>query len=263
MPLALENESLQNNESLKSFETTDSLAQSYLDLHNKISAGDISILPEEIRKDPTIANFKNVNDVAKALVETKKMVGAIKKAPEKPDGYKFTALEGLHSGIKNVPETQKVLASIFHEAGLHNEAADLVQQKVLTLLSNGLQKQDEARKAKATEVETALRAEWKENYDKNLTTVQNVLKRAGAEELASSISGNPIALRTITKITSLLSEDSIGKLEDGNKGTVTDSKIARDRINQMIKEQWHLKKGAEYDKAKEEWDNLHKVAYGT
>lgn len=269
MPVAFETPELRGAEALKSFENNDALGKAYLDLHGKVSSGDVSIISEELRKDPSLASFKNVNDIAKSYVETKKLVGSIKKPPETADGYKFTALQNTHPGLKDVPGTQKILGAILHEAGVPNDGADLVQQKIITLLSNALVKQDEARKVKGQEVETALRGEWKENYDKNKQTVETVLKRAGAEELAASIGGNPVALRAMAKITALLSEDSIGKLEGGSAQNITDKQQAEKRIQEIIKEN-NTAKGALLDekhkdhaKVKEEWDRLHKVAYGT
>ena len=264
MPVQFENTELQTAEPLKSFETPDDLGKAYLDLHGKVSSGDVSIINEDLRKDPSMT-FKNVNDLAKSYIETKKLVGSIKKPPEKPDGYKFTQLQNLHPGLKNVLETQKVLAAIFHEAGLHNESADIVQTKVLTLLSNGLQKSDEARQAHAKETETALRAEWKENYDRNKDTVEKVLSKAGAEDLAKTIGGNPVALKAMHKITALLSEDSIGKLGDIGPQNITDKGIALKRIQEMITYKEHLDKdgkvktGPEYDKFMEEWKRLHEL----
>ena len=260
MPVEFATPELQTNEAFKNFQSADDLGKAYLELNSKVSTGDISVVNEELRKDPSLT-FKNVNDLAKSYIETKKLVGGIKKAPEKAEDYKFTQLQNLHPGMKNIPETQKILAGIFHEAGLHNEAADIVQSKVLTLLSGSLTKQEEMRKAKNQEVETALRADWKENYDKNKDTIEKILTRAGAGDLAKSIGSDPVTLKAMHKITALLSEDSVGKLGDSGDAIITDKKSAQDQIQNMIKSQWHLLKGADYEKAEKEWTRLHSVAY--
>lgn len=259
------------SESVKSFETPNDLAKAYHELNTKISSGDISILPEDIRKDPTVAKYKTVSDLAKGHVEATKLVGSIKKAPETPDGYKFTPMAGLHKGLANVVETQKALGTMFHKAGLHGEQADMLQQQILNSLSTGLQKNDEFKAQRGQQVETELRKEWGENYDKNLGNVVNILKRCGAEDLANNIGGDAISLKAISKITSLLSEDSVGKL---GSSTNTGSPSTKDGALQALKEfnkqvqlqgqkhPWLDKKNPDNEKVTEEYNKLFEVAYG-
>jgi len=82
-------------EPLKAFTDPDALGKAYLELHGKMTNGDISVIPEDLRKDPTISNYKNISEVAKGLIETKKLVGQIKKPPETADGYKLTPMQNL------------------------------------------------------------------------------------------------------------------------------------------------------------------------
>ena len=236
MSLEFTDTTLQTQEPLATFKNFDELGKSYVELHNKVATGDVSILPEDVRKDPTISNYKNIVEIAKGLIETKKLVGQIKKPPESPDKYSFTALQNLHKGLSDVPGTQKALAIMFHKAGLDNDKADQLQQMILTGLSTGFVKNDETRAVQAKEAETTLRSEWKENYDKNYGNVENVLKRIGLEDLVTDLKGNPKRLAGFHKLTSLLSEDSLGKLgEGGGGGKDTKSKEgAQARIKEIM-----------------------------
>lgn len=267
MAIEFTDTNLATAEPLKAFQTVDDLGKSYAELHGKVTNGDISILPEDLRKDPTIANYKNVNEVAKALVETKKLVGQIKKAPENPDGYKFTQLQNLHQGLTNVGETQKTLAQMFHKAGLDNEKADQLQQMILSGLSTGLSKNEEARKSKSQEMETKLRQDWGANYDKNLNNVKNVMERAGLKALAAKVNEDPETLVGFHKLTSLLSEDSIGRL--GESASTVDTKT-REGSQKRIKEIMDSselraaladEKNPKHKDVKKEWMDAHATAF--
>jgi hypothetical protein len=212
--------------------------------------------------------FKNVNDLAKGYIETKKLVGGIKHAPAKVEDYKFTQLQNLHPGLKAEP-TQKFLAAQLHALDIDGERADKLQTVILTALDKGLKDNDTARAAKALEVETALRGEWKGDYEKNKDTVEKILAKAGvAEDVVKVVGGNPSALKAMHKLTSMLSEDSIGKLGDAGSQNITEKTAAQKRIGEMIANKEHLDKtgkwktGPEFDKFNEEWARLNALAAG-
>ena len=209
-------------ESVKSFETPNDLAKAYHELNARAASGDISLVGEEARKDPALSTFKNVNDLAKSFIETKKLVGTIKHAPAKVEEYKFTALKDLHAGI-SLEGTQKFLATRLHALDIDQDRADKLQQDIIMGLHNGMVQADKARADKAKEVETALRNEWADKYDTNKANIENVFKRLGLDDFGKEISGDPVKLKAIHKLTSLLSEDSIGKL-GANTSTSVDTK---------------------------------------
>ena len=180
MPISFETPELQTSEALKSFENPDALAKSYLDLQGKVNSGDVSLLPEEIRKDPSIAKFKNVTDVAKSYVEAQKLLGGIKHAPAKVEEYKFTALKDLHAGVAGGAEqTQKFIAQLLHGQDIDNDRADKIQQAILMGLHQSFTKRDAERVEKNKQIETELRGSWGSEYDKNKMNVENIFKRLG------------------------------------------------------------------------------------
>ena len=88
--------------------------------------------------------------------------------------------------------------------------------------------------------------------------------------MAKALAGDPMALKAMHQITSLLSEDSIGKLGGDVTTNITEKTAAEKRLKEMITNQEHLKKndkgvmvpktGAEYDKFLEEWNRLNALA---
>jgi hypothetical protein len=209
-------------ESTKDFATPNDLAKAYTELNARTTSGDISLIPEDIRKDPTVARYKNVSEMAKGLIEANKLVGTIKHAPAKVEEYKFTTLKDLHAGISS-EGTQKFLATRLHALDIDQDRADKLQQDIIMGLHNGMVQADKARADKAKEVETALRNEWADKYDTNKANIENVFKRLGLDDFGKEISGDPVKLKAIHKLTSLLSEDSIGKL-GANTSTSVDTK---------------------------------------
>lgn len=268
MPITYENQEYAANETIKGFDSPDALAKGYLDLHTRVSSGSIELLPEELRKDPAVAPFKTLTDLTKGYVETKKMVGGIKKAPEKADDYKFTPMSNLHPNVKQ-DAIHGRLRGIFHKAGLHNEAADLVQQEIATMLSTEATNLETARKTKAGENESILRKEWGDKYDQNVDRIVKLLTTAGGPEaiaesagVSQALKGAPALLRALGKITSLLSEDSIGTLGGGQTPEITDKSQAQKRINEIIQLKPNPildEKHPDHVKIKKEWDDLHAV----
>jgi hypothetical protein len=260
-------------EPLKTFETPDALGKAYLELHGRASSGDISLLPEDIRKDPTLANFKNVTDVAKSFIETKKLVGTIKHAPAKAEEYKFTELKDLHPGVaKGVAGTRQFLAGQFHALDIDNERADKMQQAILTGLHNAMVAQDKANAEKSKEVETKLRSDWGGDYDKNKSNVDLSLKKMGMNKLAAMAQGDVEVLKEVHKLTSVLSEDTIGKLGEGSQSSIDTStkegaKKALDEMMAGIVKQgkshpFYDEKHADHQKILDKYNELTTKAFG-
>ncbi len=242
MPIQFTDPTLQTNETFKTFETPDDLGKSYLDMHTKVSGGSIDLLPEDLRKDPAISTYKTIADIAKGLVETKKMVGGIEKAPEKPDGYKWTAMTGLHANLKS-EDIQKQLMPIAHAAGVGNKAADMFQQGLLKTLSGMLVQQEEARKQAVAKSETELRTEWGGDYDAKFDKIVKTMQLVGGPEFAAdagpitaALKGSPGFLKGMGKLIGLLSEDSLKSLGEGQQAPVTDATGALAEINKYTAE---------------------------
>jgi hypothetical protein len=213
-PLTLDLPELQNNEALKGFDSTDALASAYL----KVAGGSVDVLPDDIKNEPSFkaSNFKTTADVAKAFIDTKKLVGTIKHAPAKPEDYKFSTMEGMHPNLKVEPEVQKEFMAECHKAGISNDQADAMYKWQMGLANRRMQAVEKASGERAQTNETALRKEWGADYDKNMANIVNMLTAAGGEdmikELAPQLKNAPAALKAFAKIAGLLSEDGIKSL---------------------------------------------------
>lgn len=233
MPVTFVKPELQSNEAFKGFEDNDSLGAAYLDLHGKVTNGSLDLLPEDMRKDPAITRYKSVSDLARGLVETQKMVGGIEKAPEKPDGYKFTPAQGLHADLKT-ENIVKALAPMFHAAGMGNKMADTVQQGLLKTLSDISTQREAARKDGMVQSETALRGEWGADYDARMDKLDKTWKSVGGVGNVKETSLDNI--KALNKLVGFLSEDSLKSLGEPAQGPITDATGAQKEIDSYMKE---------------------------
>lgn len=272
MPIQFTDPTLNENESFKSYETADDLGKAYIALDSRVKAGGIDLLPEDIQKDPAISRYKNVSELAKGLVETQKMVGSIEKAPEKPDGYKWSKLEGLHANLK-AEDIQKALMPIAHAAGVGNKAADVFQQGLMKTLSGMLVQQETARKDAAMKSETELRTEWGADYDAKFDKIVKTMTLIGGAEMANetaaisaAMKGSPKFLKGMGKLIGLLSEDSLKSLGEGAQGPITDATGAQKEIDKYMQEiassaggHEYYKQGVKGDEARKKMDDLFKL----
>ena len=147
-------------------------------------------LPDEYKTHDYVKTFQKPGDFVKSALEIKaerdgltaklgqaifkpgenakpEEISAYHKAlgvPEKSDDYEFPKTEG----VEHDPQMLSWARGMFHKAGLNKEQAGVISQGWDSFMSEMAKANDEAVKKGITEAETALKAEWKADYDKNL-----------------------------------------------------------------------------------------------
>lgn len=231
-------EALNTNEALKTFGSADDLGKAYLATQGRITAGGIDLLPEDIRKDSTIANYKTITDLAKGHIETKKLVGTIKRPPETAEGYKFSAIEGLPANF-NVEAMDKEFKDFAFKSGMDADTASKARQNYYGMMANRVAKSEADKLARSQANETALKAEWGADYDKNMTAITKMLASADPEmaaEIAPLIAKNaPKAIKGFAKIANLLSEDALRSLGiNPNSGATAEATFLQECDNALL-----------------------------
>lgn len=134
-------------------------------------------LPEDIRDNPTLANYQTLEGLVKSHVNLEKMLGGDKipvpkdgdeegfnrayKAlgwPDAPTGYEFKAPEQVPEGMVYSPELDQQIAGIFHGAKLNKSQAAAVREGLMEIVGKGATDGLEASKVQQAEQQAAIQA---------------------------------------------------------------------------------------------------------
>jgi len=201
----------------------------------------LETLPEDLRQEPSLQNFRNVEDMAKSLVHAQKMVGADKISipgkhateddwkqvysklgvPESPEGYevKYEVQEGASD------QPVKEFVSQAHKLGLLPHQAQGILDYYSSLESQGrdeLQKQAELSKVNS---EQELRKEFGLAYDSKVQKANQVFKNFFADDMAemklqdgTSLGNHPAFIKALSGLSDKFSEDNLGTGQEENSG---------------------------------------------
>jgi hypothetical protein len=246
-------------------------------------------LPEELREDGTLKNFKGEKweDVgpalAKSLVETKKLVGGSLRipgpdakpgevaafraklgVPSTPDEYEIQRPE-LPEGFTWNETQEKQFKGIAHAIGLTpaqvQKIIEFEGQRQLALADTVTQVQAEAR-AKG---EAELRKAWgPAQYDRNMALAKTALRRFGSEALVehvetSGVGNHPEFIRFMTKIGEQLLEDGFVKGEVTDFTTKSEAKRKIDAIMNDMKGPYYTREHPEHNAAVQEVRDLYEI----
>lgn len=181
-------------------------------------------LPEEFKNDPTLANFKGVDDLAKSFIHAQKLIGKDKvvlpspTATEEektafyrklgmPEPDKYT-LEGLEDD-----EASGKLKELFVKNNILPAQAKEIMNFLASEYSETEEGTSEAYQAAIQEGIEDLRLEWGEGFNANLGKAKAVVDTFGDPELKSylnetGLGNDPMLIRMFAKIGSQFGEDS-------------------------------------------------------
>ena len=209
-------------------------------------------IPENY-KGTWAGKYKTIGEAFKGGAEVEKLVGAKgvivpgEKAtpeewdkfhntigrPEKPDGYKLSPIENLHSELKITPEVEIGFKTLAHKHGLTGRQADGLYKEYFGMISNSLTQRDEKTSAEKHTAETALRNEWGGDFDLNLNKAKRLIEKYGganARESFGELGNNPMVLKTLANIAKKFSEDGFIK---GDAVTNSETKEAQQKITDI------------------------------
>ena len=211
-------------------------------------------LPEDLRGEASLANYKSLEGMTKSLISAQKMVGKDKIVvpsehttdeewgeiynklgrPESADKYEFSPVENLPEGMPYSQESEQAFKQIAHEAGLTAKQAGMVRDKFNALQIeqfNGVK--GEADNLKETAVQ-ALKNEWGNSFDSKISKAKEKLasidKDGKLEGLFADpkIGNNPDLIKLLVTLTESTMEDSV--VEGLNKSVPANAKGELDKI---------------------------------
>jgi len=186
-------------------------------------------LPDDIKAEPSLKNYKDVASLAKSLVHAQKMVGADKIAvpnpktateddyrkvfqklglPETIDKYDLGKIEGANE------ELLKGFKEAAHKAGILPSQA----KKVLEFYQQAAKASGDAHANKLqSEVSAglnALKQEWGQGFEKEVTAAKIALKEFGDESLNkllhdTGMGNHPAVIKLLNRVGKALKEDAV------------------------------------------------------
>ena len=215
-------------------------------------------ISEDLRNDPNISKFTELEALAKSYVNATRMIGQDKVAvpnnnstedqwnevydklgrPESPDKYQLDAKSDVvpldESAIKSFAENA-------HQLGLNNKQAQGILEFYKNSMEGSAQQNQVDMETAQAQAEQELRKEWGSNYESNI-------KKAGAVAKANMnanildmqlkdgtrLGDHPAIIKGFANIANLMSEDKLVSTESENVSQGIDydaeiSKIVNDR----------------------------------
>ncbi len=211
-----------NVATLSKFKSADDLAKSYIELETKV--GTKGIIVPDSNATPEVKE-KFLNDLGR---------------PEKPEGYKLDAVEGMHESIKITDETTTHFNNEMHKIGLTNAQANQINAMQMKFVNESIVSKEKADKVASDTAETALRADWKGDYDVKVAEVQRLFSKVGGQDLINAFGdkGNdPTVVKAMSVLAGMLSEDQINSIRSpiGQEGGNETPEEAKSKIAELTK----------------------------
>lgn len=203
---------------------------------------------EALRKDPTIGQYRTLDDLAKSHIAAQKMVGnpdAFVKVPgeeatdeeraaffnrigrpEDADGYKFADPEDLPEGAPQPSdEFLKAFKEQAHAAGVTSPQAQQLYEWFRKSEAASHQQLAEQRDNAKAEAENALKQEWGSAFSHKLQAAEGVLGELPAslaEKLkATGLNNDPDVVRMLAEVADARGEDVDPRRGEGGNGPMT------------------------------------------
>jgi len=184
-----------------------------------------SSLPDDLKNDPTLSNFKDVESLAKTVVHQQKQMGnriPIPKddegfkelygklgRPDEPTGYETKVPEGMESYFGDNELNQ--FKNVAHEIGLNQKQVDALINYQAGAIQGQLENEPAMLAAQKEETETYLKQEWGLDYSKNIKAAQRALQVYGDDEmmeLMNTTAGNhPAVIKLFARLGAEVTED--------------------------------------------------------
>ena len=239
-------------------------------------------LPEDLKNDPTLQNYKDVASLAKTVVHQQQMIGNRIPLP-KTEEEKAELYGKL--GRPDVPEKYEVnvgqdyeqyfnesalaeFKNVAHKIGLNNDQVSALIDFQKSQVDYELQNQPAQLETQRKDTEQSLKQEWGFDYDKNVRAAQRALDVYGDEDLKqlmnTEVGNNPAMIKLFHRLGQEVTEDMAQNTQN-NKLTISpvDARQEIDAIMQNPKHPYFDSRHREHKEAVEKVRQLHEKSFGT
>jgi|TARA_B100000242_G_scaffold151703_1_gene108333 hypothetical protein len=210
-------------------------------------------LPDDIKDNASLSKFSDVSTLAKSYINAEQMIGKDKFVvpsqsaseeewaevyaklgrPEAADQYQIDT-----SGIEDLDENMfNGFREAAHKHGLNDQQAKGILDFYQGLAAQVENESNNNAVLQAQQSERELREEWGRSFDSNTSAAKNVFntffKDSGLDQIeladGSLLGNHPALVRGLSKLSQVLSEDTIA----GNEAGVVDTASLQAQINDL------------------------------
>ena len=240
-----------------------------------------SSLPDELKKDATLQNFKDVESLAKTVVHQQKVLGSRIPIPktdeEKSELYtKLGRPETSEQYKINIPETHKSyfqdenvtqFKNVAHQIGLNNDQVNALIDYQLKTIDNEVNTEPSKIAAERSNTENALKKEWGYEYDKNVKAAQRALDVYGDDEVKQLMNteagNNPAVIKMFARLGAEVTEDMAKNTQNNSLATSPlDAQSEIDSIFSNADDPYHNNMHKDHSSRVEYMRQLHEKRFG-
>lgn len=245
-------------------------------------------LSDDIKNDPSLASFKDVEGLAKSYVHSQKMIGTEKmptpredwdeaswnafyeKAgrPANAEEYADPSVE-LPEGINLDSDTINTFKDKFHELGLSSkQASGLMDYYFNDVVKNHETMQDNNSKTLEEATQT-LRNDFGRDFDLNIELARGALRKFGDDNLISmleesGLGNNPDLIKAFANVGRMVSEDDARGGNSSlqlNGSANAQSELQNLKMDGDFQSKLMDRNAVGHNEALERWQSLHNMAY--
>ena len=240
-----------------------------------------STLSEDLRNDPTLKNFKDVESLAKTVVHQQKQMGNRIPIPKTPEEHmevynKLGRPETADKYEVAVPETHteyigedqiNQFKNVAHNIGLNNEQVkQLIDFQVKNIDAQAQRYQTDIAVQKQ-HTEESLKKEWGHEYDMNVRNARRALQVYGDPEITELMNGEAGNIPAVVKMFARLGKDVTEDMAQNtqNNNLATSPLDAQQEITDIMDDgehPYHNGKHREHLQAVEHMRQLHEKVFG-
>lgn len=245
-------------------------------------------LPDDLKGNPSLAKFKDINGLAKSYSEMEKMMGKPRLEapsenwkpeqwsdlynklgrPSTPDEYKFN-LEGIPQDRIDT-EMQKYFAEKMHGSGLTQKQAESLHKEFVSYQMNREQAQQKVIEARNEQAFNQLKQEWGDKFDANADSAFRAAREFGGQELSqllqeSGLGNHPTLVKMFAKIGGMMAEDTVrgrGSNSTFNQSPATAlAEITAMKMDKDMMAAFNNRSHPGHKEVVDKWNKLHNMAY--
>jgi hypothetical protein len=239
-------------------------------------------LPEELKNDPTLQNYKDVESLAKTVVHQQKMIGnriPLPKTeeekselygklgrPEEPGKYEVAVPEDYQQFFKE--ESMNEFRNVAYKIGLNNEQVQALMDFQINEINHELEGSSNQLNSQREQIEQNLKQEWGYDYDKNVKAAQRAVQVYGDAEVQELLNGelgnNPALIKMFARLGKEVTEDMAQNTQNNTLSvSPLDAKQEIANIMNNPKHPYFDGRHREHKEAVEKMRQLHEKAFGT